>query len=124
MISTQINQGNYNAFQSYMLLQISENFDLIAKDDIFYTVLEIVEGVKLIDIINFNKFRGDGYDMLPLLTALILSIAIHRKLVSLRNLEKECKYDIRFQAIRNHETPSHKTFERLINNDLSLILEE
>ena len=55
MISTQINQGNYNAFQPHMLLQIPSNFDVIDKDDIFFTVLEIVEGVKLSDFINFKK---------------------------------------------------------------------
>ena len=114
MTSTQINQGNYNAFQSYMLLQIPGNYDVITKDDIFYTVLEIVEGVKLSDVLNFKKARSDGYDKLSLFTVLLLSLAIHGKLVSLRELEKECRYDIRFQVILRNETPSYKTFERFI----------
>lgn len=123
MLSTQINQGNYNAFQSYMLLQIPENFDVIAKDDMFYTVLEIVEGVNISDFINFNKRRSDGYDKLALFSALLLSLAIHGKLISLRDLEQECRYDIRLQCILNGERPSYKTFERFINNDLCMSVE-
>lgn len=124
MISTQINQGNYNAFQPHMLLQIPSNFDVIDKDDIFFTVLEIVEGVKLSDFINFKKSRSDGYDRLALFSALLLSLAIHGKLVSLRDLEKECKYDVRFQMLLNGERPSYKTFERFINENLCLGIEE
>lgn len=123
MTSNQINQGNYNAFQSYMLLQIPENFDVIAKDDIFYTVLEIVEGVKLNDFINFKRSRSDGYDRQALFSALLLSLAIHGKLISLRELERECRYDVRFQIILNSERPSYKTFERFINEDLSMSIE-
>lgn len=62
MTNTQINQGNYSAFQTFMILRIPENFDDIAMDDIFYMVLEIVKGVKLSDFINFNKSRSDSYD--------------------------------------------------------------
>ena len=50
MTSTQINQGNYSAFQTFILLQIPENFDDIAMDDIFYTVYS--EGSKMSDFIN------------------------------------------------------------------------
>lgn len=124
MISTQINQENYNAFQSYMLLQFPINFDVITKDDIFYTVLEIVEGVNLSDFISFKKHRNDGYDKLALFSALLLSLAIHGKLISLRKLEEECRYDVRFQYILNGECPSYKTWERFINQDLSVNMEE
>lgn len=102
MPNTQINQGNYNAFQSYMLLQIPENFDVIAKDDIFYTVLEIVEGVNLSNFINFNKQRSDGYDKLALFTALLLSLAIHGKLISLRDLERECREKVQVRMNEYH----------------------
>lgn len=47
MTSTQINQENYSVFQTYMLVQIPENFDVIDEDDIFYTILEIMEGVNV-----------------------------------------------------------------------------
>lgn len=124
MISTQINQGNYSAFQTYMLLQIPENFDDIAMDDIFYTVLDIVKGVKLSDFINFKKLRSDSYDRTALFTSLLLSLAIHGKLISLRELERECRYDIRFRAILNGDMPSYKTFARFINEDLSVDIEE
>ncbi|NBJ64709.1 hypothetical protein D5266_05905 [bacterium c-19] len=124
MKSTQINQGNYNAFQSYMLLQIPGNFNIIAKDDIFYTILEIVEGVKLSDFINFKRTRSDGYDRQALFSALLLSLAIHGKLISLRNLERECRYDVRFQSLLNSGRPSYKTFERFINEELSMNIEE
>lgn len=36
MTSTQINQENYSVFQTYMLVQIPENFDVIDEDDILY----------------------------------------------------------------------------------------
>lgn len=124
MTSTQINQGNYTAFQSYMLVQIPENYDVIAKDDIFYTVLEIVEGVKPYEFINFKRSRNDGYDRFALFSALLLSLAIHGKLISLRDLERECRYDVRFQCLLNGDRPSYKTFERFINEDLCLSIEQ
>lgn len=124
MTSNQIHQRNYTAFQSYMLVQIPENYDVIAKDDIFYTVLEIVEGVKLNEFINFKRSRSDGYDRLALFSALLLSLAIHGKLISLRDLERECRYDVRFQFLLNGDRPSYKTFERFINKDLCLSIEQ
>ena len=107
-----------------MLVQIPHNFDAVPKDDIFYTVLEIVEEVKPSEFINFNKTRKDGYDRILLLSALILSLSIHGRLISLRELEAECRYDIRFQIILNYERPSYKTFERYINEDLCISIDE
>lgn len=124
MTSNQIYQRNYTAFQSYMLVQIPENYDVIAKDDIFYTVLEIVEGVKPNEFINFKRSRSDGYDRLALFSALLLSLAIHGKLISLRDLERECRYDVRFQCLLNGDRPSYKTFERFINEELCLSIEQ
>ena len=124
MLNTINYQGNYTAFQPYMLLQIPEDFNVIAKDDIFYTVLEIVEGVKITDFINFKCSRSDSYDKVSLFSALLLSLAIHGKLISLRELEKECRYDIRFQAMLNGEHPSYKTFQRFINDDVSIGMDE
>lgn len=62
MLNTQINQGNYTVYQPYMLVQIPTSYDVIEKDDIFYTVLEIVEGVNLNEFINFKNLRSDSYD--------------------------------------------------------------
>lgn len=118
------NQHHYSVFQPHMLLQMPKNFNLIDKDDIFYTALEIVEGVNINDFINFKKQRCDSYDKFKLFSALVLSICIHGKLESLRNLESEFRYDIRFQYILNYETPSYKTIQRFINEDLSITLDE
>ncbi|MCQ4711914.1 transposase, partial [[Clostridium] innocuum] len=71
-----------------------------------------------------KKSRSDGYDTLALFSALLLSLAIHGKLVSLRDLEKECKYHVRFQMLLNGERPTYKTFERVINENLSIGIEE
>lgn len=124
MTSTQINQVDYTSFQPFMLVQIPQIFDAVAKDDIFYTVLEIVEGVNASEFINFKKSRSDRCDRILLFSALILSLSIHGKLVSLRGLEQECRYDIRFQIILNYEQPSYKTFERFINDDLCVSIDE
>lgn len=94
-----------------MLVQIPINYDVIAKDDIFYTVLEIVEGVNLNEFINFKKLRSGSYDRVSIFSTLLLSMAIHGKLISLRELEMECRYDVRLQAMLNGERPSYKTFE-------------
>lgn len=124
MTNTQINQGNYTAYQPYMLVQIPTSYDVIAKDDIFYTVLEIVEGVNLNEFINFKKLRSDSYDRVSIFSALLLSMAIHGKLISLRELEMECRYDVRLQAMLNGARPSYKTFERFINERLKISIEE
>lgn len=123
MTSTQINQENYSVFQTYMLVQIPENFDVIDEDDIFYTILEIMEGVNVSEFIDFKRSRSDGYDRKLLLSVLVLSLAIHGKLISLRELEKECRYDVRFRVLLNGDYPSYKTFERFINKELSVSIE-
>lgn len=47
--------------------------------------------------------------------AVILAFAINGY-ASLRDLEKLCKYDIRFKFIMNGSTPSHMAFERFIKD--------
>lgn len=51
--------------------------------------------------------------------AVILAFAINGY-ASLRDLEKSCKYDIRFKFIMNGKTPSHMAFERFIKDKLTM----
>ena len=55
--------------------------------------------------------------------AVILAFAINGY-ASLRDLEKLCKYDIRFKFIMNGETPSHMAFERFIKDKLTMPIED
>lgn len=72
----------------------------------------------------FKRSRSDGYDRKLLLSVLVLSLAIHGKLISLRELEKECRYDVRFRVFLNGDYPSYKTFERFINKELNKYFKE
>ena len=97
--------------------------DVVEKDDISRTVKEVVEEVNIFKYIDFSQNNAHGYDAIQMFEAVILAFAINGY-ASLRDLEKLCKYDIRFKFIMNGSTPSHMAFERLIKDKLTMPIED
>lgn len=81
-----------------------------------------MEGVKLTDFINFKRLRKDGYNRLAMFSALLLSLAIHGKLISMRILgrgESGVKIEaysasIRFNIHKYHKAKLKMTKEKEI----------
>lgn len=92
---------NCNAYQPSFQFPLCFSYeDVVEKDDISRTVKEVVEEVNIFKYIDFSQNNAHGYDAIQMFEAVILAFAINGY-ASLRDLEKLCKYDIRFKFIMN-----------------------
>lgn len=115
---------NCNAYQPSFQFPLCFSYeDAVEKDDISRTVKEVVEEVNIFKYIDFSQNNAHGYDAIQMFEAVILAFAINGY-ASLRDLEKLCKYDIRFKFIMNGSTPSHMAFERFIKDKLTMPIED
>ena len=116
MTSTQINQGNYTAYQPYMLLNFDYSFQNdVLDDDLSVTILEVLGRINLNKFIDFHNLDSRSYDPVMMLTIILMAFA-EDGYASLRKLEKLCRYDIRYRSITNGCVPSYKRknpFKRL-----------
>ena len=111
MTSTQINQGNYTAYQPYMLLNFDYSFQNdVLDDDLSVTILEVLGRINLNKFIDFHNLDSRSYDPVMMLTIILMAFA-EDGYASLRKLEKLCRYDIRYRSITNGCVPSYKSFE-------------
>ena len=118
MTSTQINQGHYTVYQPYMLLDFENSYKFdIPKDDLSVTVMEVLGRINLNTIIDFQNYDARSYDPVMMLSVILLAFS-EEGYVSLRKLEKLCRYDIRYRNITGGLVPSYKSFERFINKTL------
>ena len=118
MISTQINQSHYTAYQPYMLLDFEVSFQNdVLMDDLSITILEVLRRIPLNQFIDFHHLDPRSYDPVMMLTLILLAFA-EDGYASLRKLEKLCRYDVRYRSISNGVVPSYKSFQRFINNTL------
>lgn len=115
---------NSNAYQPSLQFPLSFVYeDSIAQDDISRTVKEVVEGVNIFKFIDFSHRNSHGYDGMSMLQCVLLAFALNGY-TSTRELEDQCKHDIRFQFIMNGQCPSHMAFHRFIHDDLMMPIEE
>ena len=115
---------NCNAYQPSFQFPLCFSYeDAVEKDDISRTVKEVVEEVNIFKYIDFSQCNTHGYDAIQMFEAVILAFAINGY-ASLRDLEKLCKYDIRFKFIMNGSAPSHMAFERFIKDKLTMPIED
>lgn len=95
---------NCNAYQPSFQFPLCFSYeDVVEKDDISRTVKEVVEEVNIFKYIDFSQYNAHGYDAIQMFEAVILAFAINGY-ASLRDLEKLCKYDIRFKFIMDGKT--------------------
>lgn len=98
-------------------------YDDIDHDDISWTVKEVIEEVNIFKYIDFSLGNTHGYDDIQLFEAVILAFTLYGY-ASVRDLEKFCKYDIRFKFIMHGQTPSFMAFERFIKDRLTMPIED
>lgn len=117
-------QGNYKAYQPYMLLDFSFSFENdIAHDDICRTVIEVVEGINIAKYVNFDHRNSHGYNGMMMFNLVILAKTLFGY-VSTRELEELCKTDVRFMTIAQNQKTSHQSFHRFIHDDLTMSIED
>lgn len=123
-MKTTINTRNYTAYQPYMLLDFSVNFEEnVLSDDISRTVIEVAEEVNINNYVNLSHRNAHGYDPVMMFKLVLLAMA-DKGYASTRELEKLCKTDIRYMFIAQNTTPSHMAFHRFIHDDLVMGIED
>ena len=76
MTSTQINQGNYTAYQPYMLLNFDYSFQNdVLDDDLSVTILEVLGRINLNKFIDFHNLDSRSYDPVMMLTIILMAFA-------------------------------------------------
>ena len=124
MQNTNINISNYNSFQSYLLLDFSFSFEKdVPHDDICRTVLEVAQEVNINKYVDFSHRNIHGYDAF-MMFALVLLAKAEYGYASTRRLEHLCKTDIRYMFIAKNQCPSHMAFQRFINDDLKMSIDD
>ena len=107
-----------------MLLPKSFSFENdVEFDDISRSVIEVVGGMNLKNVIDFNKCNTRAHDPVMMLTLILLAYAEDGKM-TLRSLAAKCRYDMRYATIACGKTPSYKAFQRFINNILKCSIDE
>lgn len=128
-MENQIKNLNYNYY--YTPKQIVLPLDIqtiIPFDDPIYTFDEVMKGCNLRKyIVASNKDpRGRiGYNLVTMLEVILFGF-MEKGYISLRELEKSCKTDIRFMYLLRNESkvPTHMTFSNFINNHLKGTIED
>ncbi len=121
------NTNNTNAYsnakQGILPLFISDYLDI---QDPVLTFDRLMEGL------NFEKYLGEpqlhqrgriGYNLVDMFKTVLFGFMMYGY-ISLRELEDNCKANIRFMYLMNHKTPSYRTFGYFINDVLKDSIEE
>ena len=108
-------QGRFPVFISD-LLEISDSvitFDHIMEE------IEITRYLKSTTATAGRK----GYNSVNMLKTILFGF-MDKGYISLRELEDECKVNIRYMYLMDYETPTYKTFGNFINQNLTESVEE
>lgn len=103
-------QGKRNSGQTSLAL--TYNFlDFIPDDDISLLIRDHVDSLGLSELDKKYSHTGRAsYPMRDMLCVILLGIT--ELDFTYRNLEKCCKYDIRYMYLMGNKTPDHSTFHR------------
>ncbi len=119
-IDTLINNSsaNYSVEQLALPLELTKKID---PRDPYWSFIEVMEGVNLGKY--FNPHCGNqGYNRKRMLRAALFAFMLGH--YSLREMESDCRNDIRFMNIMQFEEPSFMAFSRMISNDLKESISE
>jgi len=114
-----LNNNDYNAFQLILPLDLAV---MIAKDDPIRSFVNVLEGAQLEKFLKRPSKGRQDYQDFTLLK--ILLFAQMNQIYTLRAIEQACRTDIRFIWLAGGITPSHMTFQRLINQRLNGRIED
>ena len=107
-----------------MRLDFSFSFEKdVPHDDICRTVLEVAREVNINKYVDFSHRNTHGYDSFMMFVLVLLAKAEYGY-ASTRRLERLCKTDIRYMFIAKNQCPSHMAFQRFINDDLKMSIDD
>lgn len=116
-------KNNYTSKQGRLPMFISDFLDIndpVLTFDKFMEGMDLNKYLKNVPKHYTGRIRYNSVDMLKT----VLFGFMSEGYISLRELEDNCKTNIRFMYLMDNETPSYKTFENFINDVLSDSIEE
>lgn len=115
--------ANFNPKQAVLPILISDYLDIcdpVLTFDRFMEEIELEKYLKNIPKHYTGRFR---YDPVSMLKTVLFGFMTYGY-ISLRELEDNCKVNLRFMYLMEHKTPSYRTFGYFINEILKPSVEE
>ncbi len=113
----------YNGKQATLPLYFSDYLDICDPVFTFDQIMEEVDLNKYLSCIPEHQTGRIRYNPVDMLKTVLFGF-VTNGYMSLRELEDQCKVNLRFMYLMDHETPSYRTFGYFINEVLSASIEE
>lgn len=114
-----MNNTTYNYYspkQGRFPVFISEIINISDPVLVFDHIMEEIEITMYLKTVAYRVGRK-GYNSINMLKTILFGF-MDKGYISLRELEDECKVNIRYMYLMDYETPTYKTFGNFINNNL------
>ena len=114
-----MNNTTYNYYspkQGRFPVFISEIINISDPVLVFDHIMEEIEITKYLKTVAYRVGRK-GYNSINMLKTILFGF-MDKGYISLRELEDECKVNIRYMYLMDYETPTYKTFGNFINDNL------
>ena len=112
----------YSPKQGRFPVFISEIINISDSVLVFDHIMEEIEITKYLKATAYTVGRK-GYNSVNMLKTILFGF-MDKGYISLRELEDECKVNIRYMYLMDYETPTYKTFGNFINDNLTDSAEE
>ena len=113
---------NYSPKQGRFPVFILEIINISDSVLVFDHIMEEIEITKYLKTATYRVGRK-GYNSVNMLKTILFGF-MNKGYIFLRELEDECKVNIRYMYLMDYETPTYKTFGNFINENLIDTAEE
>lgn len=118
-----INESNFNPKQAVLPILISDYLDICDPVLTFDRFMEEIELEKYLENIPKHYTGRFRYDPVSMLKTVLFGF-MENGYISLRELEDQCRVNLRYMYLMEHETPSYRTFGYFINEVIGDSVEE
>lgn len=116
-----ITQTSFNGttvhYQNAFPLLFGSELTELPEDDISRTIYDAILSSGMLPALGLDKRNCHGYPVLSMLTAVLLAFA-ENGYASVRQIERNCRFDKRYIFLFHGNVPSHMTFARFIKDHL------
>lgn len=113
----------YNPKQTRIPVQIAEKLDICDPVLVFDGIMEEIAIWKYLRPEEYNPIGRPGYNRVNKLKTVLFGF-MDKGYISLRELEDNCKVNLRYMYLMDGETPSYKAFGDFINEELTESVED
>lgn len=113
----------YNPKQTRIPVQIAEKLDICDPVLVFDGIMEEIAIWKYLRPEEYNPIGRPGYNRVNKLKTVLFGF-MDKGYISLRELEDNCKVNLRYMYLMDGETPCYKAFGDFINEELTESIED